>query len=173
MLNLIRSKAQSIYIQATILIIVLVFVFWGVGSSQKGGPDAIATVNDQNISARQYQKNYTQTINRYQEQFGGTLPAGLLEALNLKQQVLDQMIQEQVMQQGAKEAGLIVGSDEVRKVIQNMDAFREEGIFTLDRYKKLLASSRMTTTDFENNVRNDLLHTKILTHLSRFARISD
>ena len=173
MLDFMRRKAQSTYIQATILIVVLVFVFWGVGKSQKGGPDAIATVNGQSISSQQYQRAYNQIISRYQEQFGGTLPSGLLEALNLKAQVLNQLIQEQVMQQGAKEAGLIVGSDEVRKVIQNMDAFREEGIFTLDRYKKLLASSRMTTTDFENNVRNDLLHTKILTHLSRFARISD
>jgi peptidyl-prolyl cis-trans isomerase D len=173
MLDFMRRKAQSTYIQATILIIILVFVFWGVGTSQKGGPDAIATVNGQSISAQEYQRNYNQTIGRYQEQFGGTLPAGLLEALNLKQQVLNQMIQELVMQQGAKEAGLIVGSEEVRKVIQNMDAFREEGIFKLDRYKKLLASSKMTTTDFENNVRNDLLQTKILTHLSRFARISD
>jgi len=77
------------------------------------------------------------------------------------------------MQQGAKEAGLIVGSDEVRKVIQNMDAFREEGIFKLDRYKKMLASSRMNTADFENSVRDDLLRNKIITHLSRFARISD
>jgi peptidyl-prolyl cis-trans isomerase D len=173
MLDFMRRKAQSTYIQATILIIILVFVFWGVGTSQKGGPDAIATVNGQSISAQEYQRNYNQTIGRYQEQFGGTLPAGLLEALNLKQQVLNQMIQELVMQQGAKEAGLIVGSEEVRKVIQNMDAFREEGIFKLDRYKKLLASSKMTTTDFENNMRNDLLQTKILTHLSRFARISD
>ncbi len=173
MLDFMRRKAQSTYIQGTILIIILVFVFWGVGSSQKGGPDAIATVNDQSISSQQYQRTYNQTLARYQEQLGGTLPSGLLEALNLKAQVLNQMIQELVMQQGAKEAGLIVGSDEVRKVIQTMDAFREEGIFKLDRYKKLLASSRMTTTDFENNVRNDLLHTKILTHLSRFARISD
>lgn len=173
MLDFMRRKAKSIYIQAIILIIVLVFVFWGVNSSQQGGPDAIATVNGQNISAQQYQQTYNQTISRHQEQFGGTLPPGLLEALNLKAQVLNQMIQDMVMQQGAKEAGLIVGSDEVRKVIQNMGAFREDGIFKLDRYKKLLASSRMTAADFENNVRTDLLHNKILTHLSRFARISD
>ncbi|MFA6284350.1 MAG: SurA N-terminal domain-containing protein [Desulfurivibrionaceae bacterium] len=173
MLDFMRRKAQSTYIQATILIIVLVFVFWGVGKSQKGGPDAIATVNGQSISAQQFQRTYNQTLNRYQEQFGGNLPAGLLEALNLKQQVLNQMIQELVMQQGAKEAGLIVGSDEVRKVIQNMDAFREEGIFKLDRYKKMLTASRMNTADFENSVRDDLLRNKILAHLSRFARISD
>ena len=173
MLDFMRRKAQSTYIQATILIIVLVFVFWGVGKSQKGGPDAIATVNGQSISAQQFQRTYNQTLNRYQEQFGGNLPAGLLEALNLKQQVLNQMIQELVMQQGAKEAGLIVGSDEVRKVIQNMDAFREEGIFKLDRYKKMLTASRMNTADFENSVRDDLLRNKIITHLSRFARISD
>jgi len=173
MLDLIRRKAQSIYIQATILIIVLVFVFWGVGTNQKGGPDAIATVNDQSISSQQYQQNYNQTISRYQEQFNGAMPPEILEALNLKQQVLNQMIQKMVMQQGAREAGLIVASDEVRKVIQGMDAFREEGIFKLDRYKKLLASSRMTTTDFENNVRSDLLQEKIIAHLSRFARVSD
>ncbi|MBA3003890.1 MAG: peptidylprolyl isomerase [Desulfurivibrio sp.] len=173
MLDFMRRKAQSTYIQAIILIIVLVFVFWGVGTSQQGGPDAIATVNDQSLSLQQYQKTYNQTINRYQEQFGSTMPPGLLEALNLKQQVLNQMIQEVVMYQGAKEAGLIVGSDEVRKVIQGMDAFREEGIFKLDRYKKLLASSKMSTADFEDSVRNDILQKKILTHLSRFARISD
>ena len=173
MLELMRRKAQSIYIQGTILIIVLVFVFWGVNTSQKGGSDAVATVNGQSISSQQYQRAYNQTINRYQEQFGGTLPSGLLEAMNLKQQVLNQIIQELVMQQGAKEAGLIVGNEEVRKIIQGMDAFREEGIFKLDRYKKLLASSRMTTADFENSVRNDLLQGKILNHLSRFARISD
>ncbi|MFA7381997.1 MAG: SurA N-terminal domain-containing protein [Desulfurivibrionaceae bacterium] len=173
MLDFIRRKAQSIYIQATILIIVLVFVFWGVGKSQKGGPDAIATVNDQNISAQQYQQNYNQTISRYQEQLGTTLTPELLETLKLKQQVLNQMIQKLVMQQGAKKAGLLVASDEVRKVIQGMDAFREEGIFKLDRYKDMLASSRMTTTDFENNIRNELLQDKILTHLNRFARVSN
>jgi peptidyl-prolyl cis-trans isomerase D len=173
MLDLIRRKAQSIFIQATIVIIVLVFVFWGVGTSDKGGPDAIATVNGQKISAQQYQQTYDQTINRYQEQFGGTLPPGLLDVLNLKEQVLNQLIQERLMQQGAKGAGLIVGSEEVRKVIQGMDAFREGGVFNLDRYKKLLASSKMTTTEFENSVRNDLLQAKTITHLSRFARISD
>jgi len=173
MLDFMRRKAQSTYIQAIILIIVLVFVFWGVGTSQKGGPDAIATVNDQSLSLQQYQKTYNQTINRYQEQFGAAMPPGLLEALNLKQQVLNQMIQEVVMYQGAKEAGLIVGSDEVRKIIQGMDSFREDGIFKLDRYKKLLASSKMSTAEFENSVRNDILQRKIITHLSRFARISD
>lgn len=173
MLDFMRRKAQSTYIQATILIIVLVFVFWGVGTNQSGGPDAIATVNGQKISAQQFQQNYNQTINRYQEQFGGAMPPELLESLNLKQQVLNQMIQELVLRQGGADAGLIVGSDEVRKVIQNMDAFREEGIFKLDRYKTLLASSKMTTADFENSVRNDLLRSKILAHLARFARVSD
>ena len=40
MLDFMRRKAQSTYIQGTILIIILVFVFWGVGTSQKGGPES-------------------------------------------------------------------------------------------------------------------------------------
>jgi len=173
MLDFMRRKAQSPSIQATILIIVLVFVFWGVGTNQGGGPNSIATVNDANISYQQYQRAYEQTLARYRQQFGDNLPPGLLEALNLKEQVLNQLIQQLAMQQGATEAGLIASKEEVRKIIQDMESFRENGIFSLDRYKKLLASSKMTTAEFEDSIRTDLLNSKIATQISRFARVSE
>ncbi|MGV1100161.1 SurA N-terminal domain-containing protein [Thiovibrio sp. JS02] len=173
MLDFLRRKAQSTTIQVTILLIVLVFIFWGVGTNQNGGPDAIATVNKQSINYEQYQRTYEQTLARYRDQFGGNLPAGLLEALNLKEQVLNQLIQQLVMQQGATESGLIASNEEVRKIIQEMESFRENGVFNLDRYKTLLTSSKMTPAEFENSIRTDLLNNKILTHLAHFARVSD
>ena len=46
MLGLFRRKAQSPTLQFTILIIILVFIFWGVGKNDNNtAKNAIATVN--------------------------------------------------------------------------------------------------------------------------------
>lgn len=173
MLEFMRRKARSTTIQVIIVIIILVFVFWGVGSNQGGGPDSVASVNGESISSQQYQQAYEQTINSYREQLGGSLPPELLEAMNLKEQVLNQLIRQRLLQQGARESGLLAGSDEVRKVIQEMEAFREKGVFQMDRYKIMLASAKMTPTDFEESIASDLLNSKTLSHLSRFARVTE
>lgn len=173
MLEYMRRKARSTTIQVIIVIIILVFVFWGVGQNQGGGPDSVATVNGENISYRQYQQAYEQMISGFREQLGGSLPPELLEALNLKEQVLNQLIRQRLLHQGAAQSGLLVGSDEVRQAIQEMEAFRENGIFRLDRYKTMLASARMTPTEFEDSIRTELINGKILAHLSRFARVTE
>jgi peptidyl-prolyl cis-trans isomerase D len=173
MLEFMRRKARSTTIQIIIVIIILVFVFWGVGSNQGGSPDSVATVNGENISYQQYQQTYEQIVSGYREQLGGNLPPGLLEALNLKEQVLTQIIRQRLLRQGAAQAGLLAGSDEVRKAIQEMEAFRENGIFQLDRYKTMLSSARMTPAEFEESIRADLSNSKTLLHLSRFARVTD
>jgi len=173
MLEYMRRKARSTTIQVIIVIIILVFVFWGVGSNQGGGPDSVATVNGENISYQQYQQAYEQIVNSYREQLGGSLPPGLLEALNLKEQVLTQIIRQRLLRQGAAQAGLPAGSDEVRKAIQEMEAFRENGFFQLDRYKTMLSAARMTPAEFEESIRADLSNSKTISHLSRFARVTD
>ncbi len=173
MLDFMRRKAQSTTIQITILLIIIVFVFWGVGTNQGGNGNAIATVNDQGITYQEYQRLYEQTVSDYRERLGGNLPSGLLETLGIKQQVLKQLIQKHLMQQGAAEAGLMVSNMEVRKAIQEMESFRQDGIFNMDRYKQLLSSSRMTSTDFEEGIRSDMMNGKIVDHFSRFTKISD
>ena len=77
MLDLLRKRAQSPFIQGTILIIVLVFVFWGVGSSYRGDLNNVATVNDEAIPYEAFQKAYDQLATQYRNQFGGSLPKRL------------------------------------------------------------------------------------------------
>ena len=45
MLDLMRRKAQSPTLQATVVIIILVFIFWGVGNQGGNGPNTVLTVN--------------------------------------------------------------------------------------------------------------------------------
>ena len=84
MLDLLRSKTKSPFIQGTILIIVLVFIFWGVGSSYRGTLNTVATVNKQPIDYEAFKKAYDRIIDQYRGQFGGSLPKGLVESLGLE-----------------------------------------------------------------------------------------
>jgi peptidyl-prolyl cis-trans isomerase D len=170
MLGLLRRKAQSPFIQATVLIIALVFIFWGVGTNNQGGDNSIATVNEEPITYQQYQKAYNRTVNQLSEQFGGSLPKGLLESMNIKDQVINQLINGVLLRQAAVEMGLLVSKGEIADAIREMEAFRTNGIFDRSQYEAILSASRMTPAIFEESMRADLLSAKTLGHIERFAK---
>ena len=171
MLDLLRKKAQSPLIQGTILIIALVFIFWGVGG-YRGSRNSVAQVNDEAISYEELQKAYERLANQYRDQFGGNIPKGLLESLDLEGQALEQLIQRSLLRQGAREMGVVVSDLEVQQAVQRMEAFRSNGIFNVEQYKNILSSSGMTPTSFEDSMRTDLLAGKMIEHLSRFAKLT-
>lgn len=173
MLGLFRRKAQSPTLQFTILIIILVFIFWGVGTNNdKATLNAVATVNDEAISFRDYQKQYDQTINSMRDQFGGSLPSGLLEQLNIKQQVINKLVQSALLRQGAQKIGIYVSDQELQNAIKEMAAFQNNGFFDVNQYEQILAGNRMTVSQFEEGMRYDLLSAKVLDHLGRFGHVS-
>ena len=76
MLQILRDKAQSLVIQAIVVIIALVFIFWGVGTNMMNKQEAAIVVNDEEISFQQFQQAYDQAYSRIAQQFGGTIPKG-------------------------------------------------------------------------------------------------
>jgi len=174
MLGLFRRKAQSPTLQFTILIIILVFIFWGVGKNNNNtAQNAVAMVNDETITFRDYQKQYDQTVNSMRDQFGGSIPSGLLDQLNIKQQVINKLVQSTLLRQGAKKIGLYVSDQELQNAIKDMAAFKNNnGIFDVNQYEQILAGSRMTVSQFEEGMRYDLLSAKVLDHLGRFGHVS-
>jgi len=171
MLDLLRKKAQSPFIQGTILIIALVFIFWGVGG-YRGSRNFVAQVNDEIIPYEDFQKAFDRLANQYRDQFGGNLPKGLLENLDLEGQALEQLIQRSLLRQGAREMGIMVSDLEIQQSVEEMEAFRSNGIFNVDQYTNILSSSGMTPTSFEDTMRTDLLAGKVIKHLSRFAKLT-
>lgn len=172
MLDLLRKKAQSPLIQGIILIIVLVFVFWGVGSSYRGSTNSVATVNDEPIPYEAFQKAYEQLAGKYRDQFGGNIPKGLLESLDLEGQTIEQLIQRTLLRQGAGEMGIMVSNLEVQQAVEEMEAFKTNGVFDVQLYKTIISSSGMTPASFEATMRTDLLAGKVLAYLSRFAKLT-
>ncbi|MDF1613998.1 SurA N-terminal domain-containing protein [Desulfurivibrio dismutans] len=173
MLSLLRRKARSPIIQAAVVIIILVFILWVPQMGGNGEPGTVATVNDQPISSREFQRRYDDTLSQYRDQFEGAIPSELIEALGLREQVLTQLVQETLLLQSARDTGLPVSSEELQQAVQSMGEFTENGRFSMQLYRDILAASRLSVHEFEAGLRTDLLRRKILEHLMGFARVSE
>lgn len=169
MLNILRKNAQSIVVQLIVVVIAVVFIFWGVGTNMNDNPNALAVVNGKEIPYRDFQQNYERAIENYKQQFGGQMPQGFLESLGLKEQVLDQLIQSELLRQGAEKAGISISKEATQRKIREMDVFNSDGRFDLANYKAILARNRLSPTAFEKGIQNDLLLNRTLDALGAFA----
>ena len=172
MLQVLRNKAQSTFIQIIVVIIALVFIFWGVGTNMMNTREVALTVNDDQISFQQFQEAYDQAISKLSSQFGGTLPKGLDESLGIKQQVIEQLIQTSLLRQGAREMGIRVSAEEIRSKITAMPQFQDNGQFSMDRYQSLLSANRFTPTTFEDSLRYDMLSDRTVQEISKFVTVA-
>ncbi len=172
MLQLLRNKAQSIVIQAIIVIISLVFIFWGVGTKLMNNRNTALTINGEEVSLQQYQKAYDRAYQNMAAQFGGTLPKGFAKTLNLKQRVINQLVQTALLRQGADQMGLVVSREEVRNTIAKMAQFEVNGAFNIQKYNSLLAANHLTPNQFESDMRHDMLADKTVKNIGKFVAIA-
>jgi len=168
MLQTLRNKAQSPFIQGIVVIIAVVFIFWGVGANMNSR-EAAVVVNDDEITFERYRQVYNQVVDQYSTQFGGTIPKDLLDSLDINQQVINQLVQESLLRQGAEIMGIQTSGEEVQGEIRNMTQFQKDGVFSMELYKSMLASNRYTPNKFENSMRLDMLSGKALNSVGAFG----
>ncbi len=170
MLQILRNKSQSIFIQAIVVIIALVFIFWGVGANLMGSREAALVINDEEISFQESQIAYDRAYTNLRNQFGGSdIPQGLLENLGIKEQVINQLIQDALLRQGAVNMGVLISRDEIQETVQNMVQFQKDGAFNLEKYQTLLAANSYSPTKFEETVKLDMLAQKVRIGITNFA----
>jgi hypothetical protein len=74
----------------------------------------------------------------------------LAERLGLSQQVVNELVTEAVVIQGAATEGVRVSDDELRATIQQIREFQDSGRFSRDEYLKVLRCGSIR--EFENEV---------------------
>ena len=159
MFKFLRKGATSVFAKVFLGIIVVVFIFWGVGF-YRANQQTVARVNGKSISLKEYSEFYNFKLAQLQQTFGEVSPA-LLKKLNFKKQVLDELIANKLLEEKAHELGIEVNREEVEKEIQRMPAFQEGGIFSPQKYAFFLRNLGVSPQFFENLVATDLLKTKL------------
>lgn len=162
MLDYIRSSAQSFGVKIAFAIIILVFVFWGIGNfNDRDYTNIVAVVNGQPIVAMEFEKAYRNAEEQIMRANPGITRQDL-EKRHLGRSVLQELIQETLLAQEAARAGVSVSPIELRRAVGGIKAFQnDKGQFDPDAYKRALAAQRMSPAQYEQLLANDLLREKM------------
>jgi peptidyl-prolyl cis-trans isomerase D len=160
-------------IKVILFAIVIVFVFWGVGSFRSRQASKVATVNDEIIAVSDFRRAYNNLIEQYRQRFGDNLNDGMLEMLNVKEQALNQLIDQAIVLQEARKLDLMVTDAEVAESIMSAPVFQANGSFDNNRYRRLLAQIHLTPEEFEADQKNALLTQKLNRVVAGAAKVSD
>lgn len=162
MLDLIRSSAQSFGVKLAFGLIILVFVFWGVGNfNDRDYTNVVAVVNGQPILAIEFEKAY-QKAEEYILRNDPGMTREELARQQLGRQVLRDLIQQTLLLQEAERGGIHVSPYEMRSHVEQIKAFQDDkGVFSPDIYKRILEAQRLTPAQFEEDLRRQLLQEKM------------
>jgi len=163
MLEIIRKNAASWLMKFILGAIVVVFIFWGVGTFRSQRLDVMARVNGEKILVEDFQKAYNMTVERMRRMYGGSLPEAIFKQLDLKRRVLDQLIDQALVRQEAKRLGLTVTNKEIQQVILGIPAFKRGGMFDPRLYQAALRNAGLKPADFEHQLRQEMITRKLQT----------
>lgn len=173
MLRLMRKQAGSWLIKILLGAIVIVFVFWGVGSfrAQRGG--RVALVNGDQITLDEYREAYNNLIEQLRRRLGNNFDDAMIKQLQVKRQALNQLIDNKLLVQEAKKLKFRVSKKELADAISHIAAFQSGGTFDSRLYRGVLDRLRMTPEAFEEAQKNEMLIDKLKTLITISAKISD
>jgi peptidyl-prolyl cis-trans isomerase D len=171
MLTYLRKHSKSWLAWIVFGSIIVVFVLWGGSSYLSKEASKIAKVDNHIISAEQFSKAYTDQLKIYQDRFGGALTPEMIEKLDLKKSVLDQIIDDYIIEADARGMNIDVTDEDLQYAIQQVPAFKENGKFNMALYQRYLDYERLTPAEFEERQRKTLLKQRFLAVLTENVTI--
>lgn len=155
-----RRHAKYLYV--LFLVVILSFIFWGVGSVDKSnGPAAqpLAVVGTEKVEVEDYWRTYDRMTNTYRDVYKEKFDQQMREELKAK--VLESMIDNRVLVVAARNAGYTVSDAEVQDSIMSDQTFARNGAFSKDVYLRTLEINRLSPKRFEESRRAELLANKL------------
>ncbi len=161
MLRFLRQNASSWIIKFLLSIIVLVFVFMGIGSYDADKNNVIAVVNDIEIPLAEYRNAYNTLKERFSARFGKSISPEIIEMLQLPQQALKGLIDNVLLMEQVKKLGLRISNQEVSDTISQIPIFQISENFNQARYLNVLQQNRLSPQVFEANQKKTMLLDKL------------
>lgn len=173
MLRLLRDHAGNFLIKIILGAIVIVFVFWGVGSYRSQKMNTMASVNGDAITMDEYRKSYNNLVERYRQQFGNNMDESMIKMLGLRRQALDQLVEQTLIRQKASDLHFRVSDEELAESIRAIPAFQNNGRFDQQLYSRVLSANRLAPEEFEVLQRDSLLVQKLRSFIMENVKVSE
>ncbi|MBG09044.1 MAG: hypothetical protein CME68_09825 [Halobacteriovoraceae bacterium] len=170
------KKTSSIMLTLLIGLIVISFMFsdYQIGGGNASS-DKIGEVGNLPIKYKEYQSEYNRNIRLYSQYFGQGKPLSSkqIRALNIKDKSIGSLVNRKLMMKFGEAIGSFASDEEVKDEIKNYkeggkEIFKTNGQFNVGLYKRALANARITPSDFEKDMKNQIKGRRTEEILSNF-----
>lgn len=157
MLQQIRDRSQSMAAKVIVGAVIVTLALFGVESlvglfSQSS--DNVAEVNGEGISRQAVEMQVQRAIR------SGQVPPD--QERQLRSQVIDQLITQQLLDQYAEQGGLYISDAQLDRMIVSRPEFQDQdGNFSADIFRNRLSSAGYTPQSFRQQLQQDLLRQQI------------
>lgn len=171
MLEKIREGSNSKVVKVLLIFIALTFALAGIGGYITNQADpSVAVVNGEEITRFEFDRAVDNERARQQQQLGdfyASLATDPAFNQQLRQRVLDDLINAKLIEMYANKLGLRVSDEQVIDAIRNIGAFQVAGQFDNTTYQMTLRGLDYTPDGFAETMRSDMARSQLLQALIR------
>ena len=161
MISSFRNFAKTRFAGVLVFIMIIPFVFWGMGSMfSSGNTNSVAKINKKNISTEDF-IDYLNTSNIPQETIRKNLDKGILEEL------LSGLVSRTLLEMEVLNYDLIISEKILLKKIKKNENFLDDKQnFQRTKYEKFLLENNITAPSFELRLRGRELQKNLFDYIS-------
>ena len=141
MLGQIRKFSSSIFAKILMGIIIIPFIFWGMGSNFGGGSKNVIVIIDKEKYSTEAFFNFIQKLASPKQKITADQIDGFLS----------NFIGEKLMEKEIEHFGFILSDESLSKLIKIQENFKRENKFSRVEYEKFLLKTNRTAADFESD----------------------
>jgi peptidyl-prolyl cis-trans isomerase D len=160
MLNKLRNFSKGKIATVLVAIIIVPFVFWGMGSVFSGGnTNSVAKLNNHNIST----KDFVEFINK--SKINPELIRDNIDN-NILEQLLKQLVSTTLIDVEIEDLNLKISDNILANKIKNQKTFKDDNNeFSRVKYEKFLLENNLSVSDFEQNIKKGELKNKLFKYI--------
>lgn len=174
MLQDIRENAQGTIAKIIIGLLIVSLSIWGMDAIVGGfsGEPEVATVNGEDITEREFLRLVQMESQRRLSRMETPDPSMLNED-QIRADVLDSLIQEQVLIQDANAQGLALNDADIDSLITQMPQFQVDGVFNRDRFVATVRNMGMGVGEFREAMRTQYVVNQIRAGIAQSGVVAD
>ena len=174
MLQDIRENAQGTIAKIIIGLLIVSLSIWGMDAIIGGfsGEPEVATVNGEDITEREFLRAVQMESQRRLSAMETPDPS-LLNEDQVRKDVLESLIREQVLIQDANAQGLALNAADIDALITRMPQFQVDGQFNRDRFVATVRNMGMGVTEFREAMRKQYVLNQIRAGIIQSAVVAD
>ena len=130
---------------------------------------AVARVGGEAITPQQFEAAHRERLQQIRQTLGDKFDPAVFDSPAAREASLNSLVAERALRKEAASEHVGASESRVRQMIASIPNFQEDGKFSYERYRTLLAAQGMSEALFEQRVREDLTRQLLLEGVARSA----